>query len=74
MLGQLQHRLRPNRAIEMEVQLGLGDRMKVGSFVHRSSAVCYQSPNCRNRSQIELALGYLARFPGVAARGRSSRS
>src|SRR2546423_8177190 len=44
LLRHLQDGLWPNRAIEVKVQLGLRDRVKVGGVVHRSSAVCYQSP------------------------------
>src|ERR1700730_9243450 len=35
LLGQLQDGLGTNRAVEMEMQLGLGDRLKVGGVVHR---------------------------------------
>src|SRR5712692_5454666 len=76
--GQLEDRPGANRAVEVEMQLGLGKRLKVSGVVHRDSAVCYQphlSPSPRWTALVGL-FKPIARWAGQADRapGWSGRS
>src|ERR1700730_13601256 len=81
LLGLLEHGLGPNRAVEVEMQLGLGDRLKVGGVVHRRFR--RMLPAASNRrgecgayglTQAERALGISRRAGGMVMKRPSLRS